>query len=305
MSGKLSQIDIKSLQEKMAYTLAMPLEIDEFELATENYPKEFLNQIDSLGEEVTAVYQAGTYNRQYWFRLINCMQEQFPLLLCIMGLTEFNRLIIKYLTTHPSTDPNLNRLGGHLPFYLKNSVDNLEEKEPSNNEEPSEIKCYYSPSNSIIINSCVEMEMTYNNLFIRKESTGLNFNSISPHLKKIGEKKFIFREDIFGFNHQYLLQPFLLPSRKKKLFSDLPKWNIKKQKNAFFMFTRKKKVHCISAVPEEIDLFIALKSGSSLNDAMSSLLQNQNKNKEVVHSQDFLKNFMEKIGMFEWLKAIE
>ncbi len=289
-------LNIKSLQEKMAYTFSSPLDTDKFELTTENYPPEFLNQIEPL-KDITSVYQAGTYNQQYWFRLINCMQDQFPLLLYLMGLAKFNRLSIEFLTAYPSENPNLNILGRQLSLY----IDNLKKEEVKSKIDYSHKSSIKPPvANLKILKECAEMEAVYNELFIKEEKIGLKFADLVPHLKDLGKKKFFFREDVFFFHHQYLLQPHLLPVRQKSFFSSSSKPAIQKQENFFFMFSKGRQVHCVSATSIEIALFSALKSGQPLNKAMTSLLQE----KKVVHPESSLEEFMGKIGMFEWLEKI-
>src|SRR5947209_6251579 len=42
------------------------------------------------------------YNRQYWFRLIDCMYEDYPGVRAILGQRKFNRLVRAYLKKYPS-----------------------------------------------------------------------------------------------------------------------------------------------------------------------------------------------------------
>ncbi len=60
------------------------------------------------------------YNQQYWFRLINTMQDFYPLLVRLFGYTDFNESIaIPYLKDHPPQDWSLNPLGDKLPDWIK------------------------------------------------------------------------------------------------------------------------------------------------------------------------------------------
>jgi len=58
------------------------------------------------------------YNRQYWYRLIDSMYDDFPGLRAILGKTQFNRLITEYLIKHPSRSFTLRNLGRSLPKFL-------------------------------------------------------------------------------------------------------------------------------------------------------------------------------------------
>jgi hypothetical protein len=60
------------------------------------------------------------YNRQYWFRLLDCLHDDFPGLRALLGDSRFLRLITAYLQKHPSTSATLRDLGRHLVDFLRN-----------------------------------------------------------------------------------------------------------------------------------------------------------------------------------------
>jgi len=59
------------------------------------------------------------YNRQYWFRLVDCMYEDFPGLLAAIGQKKFDSLITEYLTCHPSSSYSLRNLGSRLVEFIE------------------------------------------------------------------------------------------------------------------------------------------------------------------------------------------
>ncbi|MCH9627532.1 MAG: hypothetical protein S4CHLAM2_11730 [Chlamydiales bacterium] len=60
------------------------------------------------------------YHQQYWWRLLNCLQENFPLLARLYGYTNFNQSIgVPYLTAHPPNHWGLFQLGQTLPNWLR------------------------------------------------------------------------------------------------------------------------------------------------------------------------------------------
>ena len=60
------------------------------------------------------------YHKQYWWRLLSCLQENFPALTCLYSPERFNQEIgIPYLVDHPPTHWALCRLGQTLPNWLK------------------------------------------------------------------------------------------------------------------------------------------------------------------------------------------
>ena len=59
------------------------------------------------------------YTRQYWFRLIAAVSEDFPALNAMLGPKRFDELILNYLEENPSTSFNLRDLGAQLPSWLE------------------------------------------------------------------------------------------------------------------------------------------------------------------------------------------
>jgi hypothetical protein len=58
------------------------------------------------------------YNRQYWFRVLAALAEDFPALEAVLGADEFEFLAQSYLVAHPSRSFTLRNLGSHLPAWL-------------------------------------------------------------------------------------------------------------------------------------------------------------------------------------------
>jgi hypothetical protein len=58
------------------------------------------------------------YNRQYWFRLIAAVSEDYPALNAVLGSRRFDELILNYLKENPSTSFSLRNLGAKLPSWL-------------------------------------------------------------------------------------------------------------------------------------------------------------------------------------------
>lgn len=58
------------------------------------------------------------YNRQYWFRVIGAVSEDFPALNAVLGEKKFDALVLAYLKENPSTSFTLRDLGARLPAWL-------------------------------------------------------------------------------------------------------------------------------------------------------------------------------------------
>lgn len=77
--------------------------------------KSFIKPNDRL----SSLERIEIYNKQYWFRLVDCLFEDYPGLLAVVGLRRFNYLIRQYLQAHPSRSFTLRNLGSQLPQFLE------------------------------------------------------------------------------------------------------------------------------------------------------------------------------------------
>jgi hypothetical protein len=54
------------------------------------------------------------YNRQYWFRVLDCLYDDYPGLRAILGERKFMKLATAYLARYPSDSYTLRDLGNPL-----------------------------------------------------------------------------------------------------------------------------------------------------------------------------------------------
>ena len=73
----------------------------------------------SPNNRLTSFERLEIYNRQYWFRLIAAVSEDYPTLNAVLGTKRFDALVLAYLGEHPSTSWTLRDLGAKLPAFLK------------------------------------------------------------------------------------------------------------------------------------------------------------------------------------------
>ena len=71
-------------------------------------PNDRLNSLDRI--EI--------YNKQYWFRLLDSLYEDFPGLRALLGDAKFHQMSIAYIDRHPSTSFTLRDLGRHMEKFL-------------------------------------------------------------------------------------------------------------------------------------------------------------------------------------------
>jgi hypothetical protein len=109
------------LQRRMAEDVRRPLTAD-YEMrqttddgaSVEAIAASYLRPNDRL----SSFERLEIYNRQYWFRLISAVSEDFPTLNALLGSRRFDLLILAYLNKNPSTSWTLRDLGAKLPGFL-------------------------------------------------------------------------------------------------------------------------------------------------------------------------------------------
>src|SRR6266404_50675 len=70
-------------------------------------------------DRLTAFERLEIYNRQYWFRVLSSMAEDFPGLRSVLGGQRFEPMCKAYLTECPSRSFTLRNLGAHLETWLR------------------------------------------------------------------------------------------------------------------------------------------------------------------------------------------
>jgi hypothetical protein len=71
--------------------------------------------------KLTSLERLEIYSRSYWFRLIDCMRDDFPGVLFILGSARFDRLVTAYLVDCPSRSFTLRDLGSQLETWLRDN----------------------------------------------------------------------------------------------------------------------------------------------------------------------------------------
>jgi hypothetical protein len=74
-------------------------------------------------DRLTSLERIEIYNRQYWFRLIDCLYDDYPGLLAVIGQSKFNNLIRQYLHACPSRSFTLRNLGSRLESFISRNPD--------------------------------------------------------------------------------------------------------------------------------------------------------------------------------------
>jgi hypothetical protein len=114
-------MNLETLQREMAAAVMAPLTADEDmrSHAPDGRPmSEVAAQFIAPNSRLTPFERLEIYNRQYWFRVLNALAEDFPALRAVIGARAFEALSIDYLIAHPSRSFSLRNLGSMLPEWL-------------------------------------------------------------------------------------------------------------------------------------------------------------------------------------------
>jgi Putative DNA-binding domain len=113
---------LKVLQRTMARAVMQPLTSSERMQRTapdgktmRRYAERFIKPNDRL----TSFERLEIYNRQYWFRLLSSMIEDFPGLRTVLGDRRFDAMCKAYLVDCPSRSFTLRNLGAQLESWLR------------------------------------------------------------------------------------------------------------------------------------------------------------------------------------------
>ncbi len=74
-------------------------------------------------DRLTSVDRVGIYHSMYLLRMHDALEKDYEALKHFLGDRGFFRLISDYVQAHPSRSYSLNRLGDHLPEFIKTSTE--------------------------------------------------------------------------------------------------------------------------------------------------------------------------------------
>lgn len=79
---------------------------------------EVMAQFIKPNDRLSSLERIEIYNRQYWFRLLDCLYDDYPGLRAILGERRFRDLRVAYLSKYASASFTLRNLGSRLEQFL-------------------------------------------------------------------------------------------------------------------------------------------------------------------------------------------
>jgi hypothetical protein len=119
---------LQSLQHRFMAALVEPMFGDsrarsELPQRTGEVSTDFLataNDLIAPSASLNPTLRLELYHRQYWYRLLDSLAEDFPALRTFLGEPAFFGLIERYLEENPPRDRNLRKLGAGLAEFIVN-----------------------------------------------------------------------------------------------------------------------------------------------------------------------------------------
>ena len=121
MTGPAPSPSLLEIQRRMAAAVMHPLTRSETMPRKRRDGASNTSEADAIirpNDRLTSFERLEIYNRQYWFRLYSCFEEDFPGLQAILGRPKFDALMRAYLTDCPSESFTLRNLGSRLEAWL-------------------------------------------------------------------------------------------------------------------------------------------------------------------------------------------
>jgi hypothetical protein len=111
-----------ALQRTMARAVMQPLSRSEH--MQEKAPgggkmRAYASRFIKPNDRLTSFERLEIYNRQYWFRLLSALAEDFPGLRSVLGDKQFDAMCKAYIVDCPSTSFTLRNLGSKMESWLR------------------------------------------------------------------------------------------------------------------------------------------------------------------------------------------
>lgn len=153
------------------------------------------------------------YAQQYWWRLIQSIESDFPLLRRVLGEELFSKVIKEYILRHPSSSYTLRHLGRKLPTFIEQEI-----------ELPSDIR--------LLAKDVSIFELYIIESFFSKTEGSINDESL---LKTNSENLFLsLQPHVFLLNLSYPLHEYIDYFRNSSLKDNQTNAVLLRKKESFF-----------------------------------------------------------------------
>ena len=114
-------MNLESIQRAMAAAVMQPLTPDDDMQSHAADGRAMVDVAASFiapNSRLNSFERLEIYNRQYWYRVLSGLAEDFVALRAVLGSRQFAALSVAYLGEHPSRSFTMRNIGSHLPAWL-------------------------------------------------------------------------------------------------------------------------------------------------------------------------------------------
>jgi hypothetical protein len=114
-------MNLESIQREMAAAVMQPLTPDDDMQSIAADGRAMADVAASFiapNSRLNAFERLEIYNRQYWYRVLSGLAEDFVALRAALGSRKFAAMSVAYLNEHPSRSFTMRNIGSHLPAWL-------------------------------------------------------------------------------------------------------------------------------------------------------------------------------------------
>ena len=227
---------------------------EDYELQIDNYSMHILELMKARGN-LSGAERLSTYNQQYWFRLFTVMQDEFPLLRHLLGVSKLNQLTSEYLTIFPSVSPTLNALSDYLIQFMEES------------------DVWYQT----VYMNCATLERIFIKAFDAPSHPSLRLESLNlEEQNKVLSSKLNFQPHCFFFEGFWNLME--LRPKAKQDSEDKLKLHPKKQHEYWAIYRNADGINTQNLGPLQFQLLTLLFEGSPLDEACDELMSKIDEN---------------------------
>ncbi len=109
---------LASIQQLFWKLIAHPVGVAQFLAEADQETRRVVDATFGASDEFPLVERLEVYAQGYFFRIRDVLAELFPVVNWQLGDVGFHNVVTDYVLAHPSTDPDLSRVGDALPEFL-------------------------------------------------------------------------------------------------------------------------------------------------------------------------------------------
>lgn len=227
------------------------------------------------------------YNQQYWWRLLNTLHANFPLVTRLFGCQAFNeKIAIPYLLKYPSNHWSLAFIGERLPKWI--------------------LESYQEPDQNLVYNTA-DLDLSFTTSFMAAQFPSLDLSQflgdnpesllgnpiyLQPHIRLFTWEHhlFLFRENLLKQGFDYWLE---------NPFPELLKGNTYR----FILYRNAKNFIAWREISEgEFLLLESFKNGATLSEACEKL---ESQSDEIYeHAVTHMQQWLQEWAHLGWLTSI-